>query len=304
MKARTARWIAPTMIILFIISLTPFFIALNYSFRDISYTSPSRSMGQWIGLDNYRKALFDPEFLYSLGITFKFLLPAVFFELTIGFLMAMFFAKSNLKGIRKLIPILIIPTIIAPVVVGLIGTLSLNSEFGVIGTYLRSFGIIEGSILGSTTLAMPALILIDIWQWTPFVTVILLAGFLSFPKEPFEAAAVDGATPWQTFKHITIPFIAPLFAIVLLLRSIEAFKIFDKVWIMTRGGPGVYTETSNIYAYRLNFMHWKLGYGAAIVILLYIVSFLLCVLFFRYLNREQIKKEREVTFYGNGNKKS
>ncbi|MBA7514514.1 Melibiose/raffinose/stachyose import permease protein MelD [subsurface metagenome] len=303
MKARTARWIAPTMIILFIVSLMPFFIALNYSFRDISYTS-SRSQGQWVGLDNYRKALSDPEFIHSLGITFKFLIPAVLFELILGFTMAMLFSKSNFKGIRKLIPILIIPTIIAPVVIGLIGRLSLNSEFGVIGVYLRRFGIIESSVLGSIKLAMPAIILIDIWQWTPFVTVILLAGFLSFPKKPFEAAAMDGATPWQTFKHITMPFIAPLLAIVTLLRSIEAFKIFDKVWIMTQGGPGVTTQTSNVYAYRLNFMHWKLGYGAAIVILLYIVSFLLCVLFFRYLNREQIKKEREVIFYGDGSKKN
>ncbi len=299
MKANTAKWIAPTLILLFVISLTPFLIALNYSFRNISYTS-TKAQGEWVGLDNYRKALFDEEFLSSLGRTFKFMLPAVTFELILGFLLALLFSKSNLTGIRKLIPVLIIPTIIAPVVVGLIGKLSLNSEFGVIGVYLKQLGLIKTSILGDIRLALPALIAIDIWQWTPFVTVILLAGFLAFPKEPFEAAAMDGATTWQTFKHLTLPFIAPLFAIVLLLRAIEAFKIFDTVWIMTQGGPGVSTQTSNVYAYRLNFVHWKLGYGAAVVILLYIFSWLLSVIYYRTLNKEQIKKEREVIFYGNG----
>jgi len=302
MKARTARWIAPTMIILFIVSLLPFFIALNYSFRDINYTS-STSHGQWIGLDNYRKALFDSESLHSLGVTFRFLIPAVLFESIIGFLIAMLFAKSNFKGIKKLIPVLIIPTIIAPVVVGLIGSLALNSEYGVVGVYLRKMGLVKTCVLGGP-LALRAMILIDIWQWTPFVAVILLAGFLSFPKEPFEAAAMDGATPWQTFKFVTIPLIKPLLIITVLLRSIEAFKIFDKIWIMTHGGPGVATETSNVYAYRLNFMHWNLGYGSAVVILLYVVSFLICVTFFRYVTRKQIKKEREVIFYGDGGKEN
>lgn len=303
MKTRVSPWIAPTLIILFIISLAPFFIALNYSFRDISYTS-TRAQGQWIGLDNYRKALSDPDFLHSLGITFKFMIPAVGIELFIGFLIAMLFSKPNLKGINKIIPLMIIPTIIAPVVVGLIGKLSMNSEFGVIGIYLKNLGLIKESILGSSTLALPALILIDIWEWTPFCAVILLAGFLSFPKEPFEAAAMDGASGWMTFKHITWPFIKPLFAVVILLRAIEAFKIFDTIWIMTSGGPGTSTEAACIYTYRMNFIHWKLGYGAAQVLLLYVISFLLSVIFFRYLNRDALRKEREVIVYGDGSQKS
>jgi multiple sugar transport system permease protein len=302
MKTRVTNWIAPTMIILFVVELIPFIICLGYSFRDISYTSLG-SIGQWIGLDNYREALFDPDFLHSLGITFKFMIPAVLIELILGLLVALLFAKSNLKGVEKLIPILIIPTIIAPVVVGLIGNLALNSEYGVLGVFLHKVGLVKTSVLGSS-LALPAITLLDIWEWTPFVMVILLAGLLSLPKDPYEAAAVDGATPWQTFKNITFPMITPLFAIVALLRSIEAFKIFDTAWIMTRGGPGQTTETSNIYAYRINFMHWRLGYGAAVVMLLYIVSFLLCVIFWRYLNREQIKKEREVIFYGDGGKEN
>ena len=228
------------------------------------------------------------------------MIPAVAVELSLGFLIAMLFAKPNMKGINKVIPLLIIPTIIAPVVVGLIGKLSLNSEFGVIGIYLRNLGLIEESILGSPQWALPALIAIDVWEWTPFCAVILLAGFLSFPKEPFEAAAMDGAKGWTTFKHITWPFIKPLVAVVFLLRAIEAFKIFDTVWIMTSGGPGTTTETACVFTYRTNFMHWKLGLGAAEVLLLYTVSFLLTVIFYRYLNRESIKKEREVIFYGHG----
>ena len=299
-KTRVRWWITPTLIILFVVSLAPFFIALNYSFRDISYTSV-KAQGQWVGLDNYRKALFDEQFIHSLGVTFKFMIPAVGVELLLGFLIAMLFAKPNMKGINKVIPLLIIPTIIAPVVVGLIGKLSLNSEFGVLGIYLKNLGLLKESILGSSQLALPAIIAIDIWEWTPFCAVILLAGFLSFPKEPFEAAAIDGATGWTTFKHITWPFIKPLVAVVFLLRAIEAFKIFDVIWIMTSGGPGTTTEAASVFTYRTNFMHWKLGLGAAEVLLLYTVSFLLTVIFYRYLNREDIKKEREVIFYGHGN---
>lgn len=302
MKTKVTYWIGPTMIVLFIVELIPFLICTNYSFRDINYTS-LRSIGQWVGLDNYREALFNPDFLHGLGITFKFMIPVVFIELILGLLLALLFAKSHLEGVKNLIPILIIPTILAPVVIGLMGNLALNSEYGIIGVFLHKWGLVKTSILGSRA-ALPAIMLLDIWEWTPFVMVILLAGLLSLPKEPYEAAAVDGATSWQTFKNITFPMITPLFAIVALLRSIEAFKTFDIPWIMTRGGPGQITETSNIYAYRVNFMHWDLGYGAAVVILLYIVSFLLCVLFWRYFTKDDIKKGREVMFYADGGKEN
>jgi len=296
-------WIGPSVILILVISIFPFIIALDYSFRNISYTE-TNAKGEWNGLDNYRRALFDPDFIHSLGVTFKFMLPAIAIEMVIGLLIAMLFAKPNLKGINKAIPILLIPNIIAPVVAGLVGRLSLNTEFGVIGITLRKWGLIEQAILGDVRLALPAVIAIDVWQWTPFVAVIVLAGLLSLPKEPYEAAALDGAKGWKIFRRVTLPLISPLLAVVLLLRAIEAFKIFDTVWVMTGGGPGTATETSNIFAYRMNFMHWRLGYGAAIVLLLYAVSFTLCVIFFRYLNREQIRKEREVYVYADGDQEN
>jgi len=298
MKTKVSAWIGPTMVVLFFVELIPFIICLVYSFKNINYTS-LRATGQWVGLDNYREALFNPGFLHSLGLTFKFIIPVVFIELILGLLLALLFTKSHLEKVKNLIPILIIPTVLTPVVIGLMGKLSLNSEYGVVGVFLHKLGLVKTSILGSSA-ALPATMLFDIWEWTPFVMIILLAGLLSLPKEPYEAAAVDGATSWQTFKNITFPMITPLLAIVALLRSIDAFKIFDIPWIMTHGGPGETTEFSNIYAYRINFVHWNLGYGAAVVILLYIVSFLLCVLFWRYFTKDDIKKGREVTYYADG----
>jgi multiple sugar transport system permease protein len=166
--------------------------------------------------------------------------------------------------------------IISPVVVGLIGSLNLNADFGMIGIMLKKSGLVEKTILGNYHLALPAIITIDIWQWTPFLILIFTAGLLSLPREPYEAAYVDGASTWQVFHRVTLPLMRPIFLIALLLRFTDLFKIFDKIFIMTGGGPGSATEISNIFAYRINFRFWNLGYGAAIVTLLYIVSFLVC----------------------------
>jgi multiple sugar transport system permease protein len=123
--------------------------------------------------------------------------------------------------------------------------------------------------------------LIDVWQWTPFVTLVLLAGLLSLPREPYEAAVMDGARPWQVFRDVTLPLLRPIIALVVLLRAIDAFKEFDKVFILTGGGPGIATELLSIYTYRISFKDWDLGYGAACAFMVYLVVLILCSVFYK-----------------------
>jgi multiple sugar transport system permease protein len=121
----------------------------------------------------------------------------------------------------------------------------------------------------------------DVWEWTPFVTLVILAGLLSLPREPFEAAIMDGARPWRVFRDITVPLLRPIIALVLLLRGIDAFKEFDKVFILTGGGPGNTTELLSIYTWRINFRNWDLGYGATCAFMVYLVVLILCAVFYK-----------------------
>jgi multiple sugar transport system permease protein len=250
---------------------------LVYSVEAINYLDISAT-GQYIGLDNYREALNDSDFISSIVKLSKVIASALPIEFILGLLVALSIA-AHPKLRKYLLPIIIIPMIISPVVVGLIGSLNLNADFGLVGITLKNLGLVEKTILGDYHLALPAIIAIDIWQWTPFLILIFTAGLLSLPREPYEAAYVDGASTWQVFHRVTLPLMRPIFLIALLLRFTDLFKIFDKIFIMTEGGPGSATEISNIFAYRINFRFWNLGYGAAIVTLLYIVSFLVCFAF-------------------------
>ena len=271
------NWLWPVLILIAIIELIPFCVMLVYSVKAINYLDISAT-GQYIGLDNYREALNDPDFISSIVKLSKVIASALPIEFILGLLVALSIA-AHPKLRKYLLPIIIIPMIISPVVVGLIGSLNLNADFGLVGITLKKLGLVEKTILGNYNLALPAIIAIDTWQWTPFLILIFTAGLLSLPREPYEAAYVDGATTWQVFHRVTLPLMRPIFLIALLLRFTDLFKIFDKIFIMTEGGPGSATEISNIFAYRINFRFWNLGYGAAIVTLLYIVSFLVCFAF-------------------------
>jgi len=278
----------PALILIAVIELIPFIVMLVYSVRAINFLDISAS-GQFIGLDNYRQALNDPEFGSSIVTLSKVIVTALPIQFALGLVVAL--ALTAHQTLRKyLLPIIIIPMIISPVVVGLIGSLNLNADFGLIGITLKQLGIVEKTILGDYNLALPAIVIIDIWQWTPFLILIFTAGLLSLPKEPYEAAYVDGASTWQVFVRVTLPLMQPIFLIALLLRFTDLFKIFDTIFIMTEGGPGSVTEVSNIYAYRVNFRFWNLGYGATLVTLLYIVSFLVCFAFVKIATLREDKR--------------
>lgn len=280
----------PTMITLMAITLIPFLFALNLSFRAYSLARPGYE-GQFIGLDNFRKLLNeDPLFWESILITLRFVAVAVTLELILGLSIATLL-NQKIWGRRFFTSIIIVPMMIAPVVVGLIWSFLLNAEFGVVSYAIKKLGVhLERALLGSVNTALPTVMFIDVWQWTPFMTLILLAGLRALPIEPVEAAQIDGASGLQIFYYITLPLIKPLIFVAILLRSIDSFKLFDSVFILTGGGPAFATELASIYAYRINFKYWNMGYGSAMVLILFLIVLIGIEFFFFFTQREKLHK--------------
>jgi len=270
-------WILPATILCFIISLTPWIIMICNSFLNISYTKVGSV--RFIGRDNYRQAGRDPAFLTSIWITAKILFVALPVEFLLGLFLAVLVSR-HLRMRKFVVPILTIPMIIAPAVVGLIWNLNLNPNFGPVGIFLKNINLSREGLLSNTRTALWTIMGTDIWQWTPFMFLLFLAGLLGQPREPLEAAQVDGATAWQTFKRVSIPSLKPIFIVGFLLRFTDLYKIFDTIWVMTGGGPGMATEAMSVFGYRVNFLYWHIGYGSAVVMLIFLISYLASLVFF------------------------
>lgn len=278
-------WVLPSAILFLLIILLPFVISITFSFRALSYTD-STATGQFIGVDNFRRLVFDNDFYNSFLVTFEYMIPSILLQGLLGLGIALLIS-SAVRRARIIIPIMLLPTLLTPVVIGLIGVLTLNPDFGVIGQWLNRTGLVQGAVLGSNKFALPAIIAVDTYQWTPFVAVILTAGLLALPKEPYEAAQVDGANTIQTFFRVTMPLIWPYFVVALLIRVIDAFRIFDIIWVMTRGGPGTATEAVAVYAYRHTFRYWDLGYGSALILVIFVFISILVEYLYKALQRWQ-----------------
>jgi len=266
-------WLGPMFVFLLVFELWPFLVMLDQSLHFLNYTQPAKN-GQFVGFDNYRKAVFDENFFYSIRITLFFLIVALPLEFLLGLAVAVLLSY-HLWLKRFVLPLMLIPMILAPIVVGLTARLNLNPDFGLIGIFLRDIGFATNGLLSNGTSAFFTIVAVDVWQWTPFLTMIFIAAILGMPREPFEAAEVEGANRWHIFSRITLPLLRPVIIVVLLLRLTDAFKTFDQVFIMTGGGPGASTELATIFAYKVNFASWNLGYGSAVVGLLFFISFIL-----------------------------
>lgn len=270
-------WTLPAIILTAFVSFVPFVIMIWNSFFDKSYTKISA--GNFVGFANYREAMSDPEFLGAIGNTLKVILIALPVEFIVGLFIAVL-VSQHMKLRKFVVPIIIIPMIIAPTVVGLIWGLNLNPNFGPIGVLLRNWGVAPDGLLANEKTALGTIIGIDIWQWTPFMFLLFLAGLCGLPHAPLEAAAVDGATSGQVFRRITLPGLKPIFVTAFLLRFTDLYKIFDVIWITTVGGPGNTTESMSTFGYRVNFLYWHIGYGAAVVMIIYLISEFVSTIFF------------------------
>ncbi len=213
----------------------------------------------FIGFDNYLEAFSDPLFWSALRVTGKFIGIAVPIELVIGIGLALAFQRE-FRGIRIVRTIFLIPMMVTPVIVGLTWRFMLNPEVGIIDYILRR----DISWLGNQQLAIYVCILVDIWQWTPFMFLIAFAGLRSLPIEPFEAAIVDGGSRAQIFWFITLPLLSRILLVAITLRFLDTIKIFDTIYVMTKGGPVRTTETLSIWLYRVGLRFFHIGYAAAI----------------------------------------
>jgi multiple sugar transport system permease protein len=175
------------------------------------------------------------------------------------------------------------------VVVGVVWRLMLNPNFGAINGTLKQFGISTESLTwtASPKLAMLSVIAVDVWQWTPFVFLVLLAGLQAIPQEPYEAALIDGSNRWQTFWHVTLPLLKPSILIVLLLRTMDLLRVFDQIFILTEGGPGFATETIGLYIYRTAFRFFDFGYAAAMSFVLLALTNVISALYIKFLQAKE-----------------
>ena len=226
-----------------------------------------------VGLDNYRQAFADPAFGEALLTTARFVFLAVTIETVLGLGLALLLAREG-RFVRRIRATLILPMIVTPVVVGIVFRLIYASDVGMLASFAHAVGLPGPQILGNGDGAFWGLVVLDVWEWTPLLFLILLAGIQSLPVEPFEAARVDGAGAWRTFVDHTLPLLRPTILVAVTLRAIEALTTFDQVYVLTRGGPGTSTQLISIYGYQTFFQFQQVGYAAAMLFIVALVVIL------------------------------
>ncbi len=277
-------YLAPTMVWLLFFIIYPLIFALVMAFKKFKLQKGLTIWGmKWAGLDNFVDAFSDPYFLLSLEKTAIILAVAVTIEFVLGFAIAWLLNRKEIKADYLWIALILSPLMLPLIASGNLWRMLLDLRWGAVNAFLMFLGFQPVDFLGTVQWSLPAVILVEIWQWTPFVIITLLAGLRSIPEEPREAALVDGATRWQAFRHVVMPYMRAQIMIVLLIRSMDVFKTFDIVYALTFGGPGQSTTVSTFYLYRQAFTQFKLGYGAAlswiIFLIVYLISFLILKVF-------------------------
>jgi multiple sugar transport system permease protein len=269
---------APGLAALVLVVSMPLLLTIYTSAFDYTITEPTYDT--FVGVSNYAAAVADSSFAESLWVTLKFVIAVVAVEFVIGFLVALMLnAVERLKDVYYLI--LLMPLLINPVVVALIWKMFLHPNLGIVNYLLGLAGISTVNWLG-VDLAFWTVVLVDVWQQVSFMIILLLAGLSALPREPYEAARMEGATVVQSFVHVTLPLMRPVIVVTLLIRLIFAIKTFDLIYIMTRGGPGSLTELISYRIYRMAF-YTHFGEAAAASVLLLIVVLALTAYLYRYM---------------------
>ncbi|MCM3661398.1 sugar ABC transporter permease [Georgenia satyanarayanai] len=249
------------------------------------------SSASWVGFDNYVRLLSgaDDNFWPAVGVTLGFLVAATATTVVLGTMLAVLL--DNVTRARSLFTtLMLVPLVMAPVIAGLIWRLMFNDLYGVLNSLLRPLGL-DQPWLGSGPLAFISVVIVETWQWTPFVALIMFAGLQSIDPRPREAAMLDGAGPLQMLRHVTFPMVAPFFGLVVALRVIDSMKIFDTAYILTQGGPGKATETLGlmVWHYGLYQTGW-IGRASAVAVLLLVLVLVLSNVVTRYLKRVEMQE--------------
>ena len=280
--------IAPATLVLLGVFVYPFGYALYISFTE--WTIGQQLTPTWAGLANYSSLVGDGRFLNAIFRSTVFVSLAVTIEFILGFLLALVFNK-RLPAFGIFRTVAVLPVMVMPIATGLVWLYVLNFSYGPLNVLLGALDLPTQNWLPHPTGAMGALILADVWQWTPFVMIVIVAGLRSLPEYVYEAAALDGLRPVETFFKITVPLLRPVIFIVLLLRFMDAFKLMDLVFILTQGGPAGRTETLSYYIYVMGLQLFRVGLAAAVSILFLIFISIAAQVFVRYMYREQALDE-------------
>jgi multiple sugar transport system permease protein len=285
-NAWTPFWfLAPAVVALLAIGIYPTLFALVTSFREYQLTRP-RSGFPFVGLENYQTILFDSTFRDSLFLTFKFFLVVMPCQLALGIAIALLLHQPGAGFVRSIARVsLVVPLATTYAVVGLIGRLMFNRDFGVANAFLSWFGF-SSLDLGSPNGAFAAIAVMDVWQWTPFCALIFLAGLSMVPVEIEEAARLETSSKWQLLKRVQAPYLLPGLTALLILRSADVLKLFDMVFVMTRGGPGAATDLISVYIQRVGFKVFDMGLASAQAVVLMILTIILSRLYIRLIYRE------------------
>jgi multiple sugar transport system permease protein len=276
------RMMAPGLLLLAALSIVPFLAIIVMSLARV------RLLGgvglDWVGADNWTRFFTDPD------LGWIWIRTGVYFTLTVGLEMVLGVGLALAvwrlgRGRNAVLTLLLLPMFVAPVIVGLLGRFLTDSTFGLYTWALQQIGY-DGDIMGTKVSAFTAVVLMDVWEWTPLITLIALAGLTSIPASLREAASIDGAGGWQMFVHIILPSISSVLLVALLIRSMDAIRYFDVIWVTTGGGPADATKTVPVRLYETAFRFFDLGYAAAIGLAMLAASIVIARAFIRILYRE------------------
>jgi multiple sugar transport system permease protein len=278
-----ALFIAPALAVLLSLAIYPLLYSVSVS---LQRETPN---GVVWGLGNFARLVSDSFFWTAMAHTFVYAIAALTCEFLLGLGLALLL-NSEIRGRGIFRASLLVPMMLPAVVVGVVWRLMLNPNFGAINGTLKQIGINTESLTwtASPKLAMLSVIAVDVWQWTPFVFLVLLAGLQAIPQEPYEAALIDGSNWWQTFWHVTLPLLKPSILIVLLLRTMDLLRVFDQIFILTEGGPGFATETISLYIYRTAFRFFDFGYAAAMSFVLLALTNVISAIYIKFLEAKEV----------------
>jgi multiple sugar transport system permease protein len=264
-QSREKQWfmlqlVAPAALVMALFQILQIGVGAQASFLDWALYDPAKT---WVGWKHYVDVISDPYF-YGLVLpnTFMFMIGAVATELLAGLGLALLLNRT-FRGHYVVRTCLLLPLMVAPVVAAMMLRWMFNDQFGIVNVVMESLGLDPVPWLAQRWTAFAIVLLADFWLWTPWFMILLLAGLQSLPIEPFEAAAIDGASKWRIFRYLTLPMLQPIIGVCIVIRAIDAFRVFDQVWVISGGGPARSTETFSVYAYVEAFHNLDFGKGSA-----------------------------------------
>ena len=284
-RIEPAFYIAPAFLVLGVVLVYPLGYALWLSFHQWTLRTFKQGI-PFIGFKNYIDLFSNPDLLNSLKVTFTFVILAISLEFILGMGLALLLNQEiKAKGLVR--SLILLPMMCTNVVIGLMWRLLLNYQYGLVNYYLGTLHILPVEWLSSPKVAMASVIMVDVWNTTSFVALMLLAGLQSLPEEPYEAAKMDGASSIQSFFYLTLPLLKPFVLVALLWRFIDTFRIFDVIYLLTAGGPARVTETISIYVYRYGFQSFNLGVAAASAFIMLLIMLIIAGLLARSIGQQE-----------------